>query len=280
MDHGSSIKLYLPRIAGTAQEEIPLPDQPAEASRHRETILVVEDDDEVRIFTVEALRELGYRVLEAHDGPSAMRLLQRQLDAIDLLFTDVVMPEMSGRELADQARTHQPGLKVLFTTGYARNAILHGGRLEPGVEVLPKPFARDALAAKVRLVLDAAHVGRVLIVASDEEHRRTVCHQVAPLGFSVELSATIREAIGKIRVTAGKFDVVLVDCTASAGRKFIAEVRALRQDLPILFMARPDSIEVGEIAKSDACTGMITLPFGSAELRPKLDELMVRCANP
>ena len=115
---------------------------------------MLEDDDEVRAYSVDTLRELGYRVLEAHDGPSALSLIERQAH-IDLLFTDVVLPGgMTGAQVAAQARGLRPNLKVLFTTGYARNAIVHQGRLDPGVQLLTKPFSFSELANKIRDVLD------------------------------------------------------------------------------------------------------------------------------
>jgi len=115
---------------------------------------VVEDDHDVREQSVEALGELGYRVLQAADGPSALRLLKREAH-VDLLFTDVVLPGgMTGAQVAQEARDVQPGLKVLFTTGYARNAIVHNGRLDPGVQLITKPYSFADLAAKIRDVLD------------------------------------------------------------------------------------------------------------------------------
>jgi CheY-like chemotaxis protein len=123
----------------------------------RETVLVVEDDENVRSYSVEVLRELGYRVVEASTGPAALALLEQAGGAeVDLLFTDVVLPGgLNGEQLALQARERRPGLKVLFTTGYARNAIVHHGRLEAGVQLITKPFTYADLAAKVREVLDA-----------------------------------------------------------------------------------------------------------------------------
>ena len=108
----------------------------------------------MRTYSVEILRELGYRVIEAHDGPSALRLLERQT-RVDLLFSDVVLPGgMTGAQVAEQARRLRPELKVLFTTGYARNAIIHQGRLDKGVQLITKPFSSADLAVKVRDVLD------------------------------------------------------------------------------------------------------------------------------
>jgi CheY-like chemotaxis protein len=101
------------------------------------------------------LQELGYRVLEAPDGPAALRIFEQQADQVDLLFTDVVLPQgMTGAVLAERARAIRPDLKVLFTTGYARNAIVHHGRLDAGVELITKPFAYVDLAARVREILD------------------------------------------------------------------------------------------------------------------------------
>jgi CheY-like chemotaxis protein len=154
---GTSVKLYLPRLIGAVAEEEAAPEQLVPEGTREETILVCEDDDDVRTYSVEVLRELGYRVLEAHDGPSALRLLERQGGEVDLLFTDVVLPSgMMGDQLAEQARAIRPGLKVLFTTGYARNAIVHQGRLDPGVELITKPFAYADLAGRIRDLLDKA----------------------------------------------------------------------------------------------------------------------------
>jgi PAS domain S-box-containing protein len=153
-DQGTTVKLYLPRLAGEAVPDSEL-DQPLNPEAGREeTLLVVEDDDDVRAYSVDSLRELGYRVLETRDGPSALRLLDQEA-RIDLLFTDVVLPSgMTGAQLAAKARTMRPSLKVLFTTGYARNAIVHHGRLDNGVHLIVKPFSFNDLAAKVRDVLD------------------------------------------------------------------------------------------------------------------------------
>jgi CheY-like chemotaxis protein len=138
---------------GGADEE-DADDLPNPEAAQEETILVLEDDDDVRSYSVDSLRELGYRVLEAHDGPSALRLLERQ-PRVDLLFTDVVLPGgLTGAQVAAQARALRPTLKVLFTTGYARNAIIHHGRLDKGVQLIVKPFSFNDLAAKVRDVLD------------------------------------------------------------------------------------------------------------------------------
>jgi PAS domain S-box-containing protein len=152
---GTTVKIYLPRLVADA-DTVPedQPDSVVPEAEGGETILVVEDDDDVRTYSVEILRDLGYRVIEAHDGASALRLLERQA-RVDLLFTDVVLPGgMTGAQMAEQARRLRPTLKVLFTTGYARNAIIHQGRLDKGVRLITKPFNAADLATRVRDVLD------------------------------------------------------------------------------------------------------------------------------
>jgi PAS domain S-box-containing protein len=154
LGQGTCVRIYLPRLHDAARSEPPDEQASAPEAASEETILVVEDDDDVRAYSVEILRELGYRVIEAHDGPSALRLLERQV-RVDLLFTDVVLPGgMTGAQVAAQARGAKPELKVLFTTGYARNAIVHHGRLDQGVQLITKPFSMSDLATRVRDVLD------------------------------------------------------------------------------------------------------------------------------
>ncbi len=153
---GTTVKLYLPRqIASGEAVQASRPKQSAWLSggRIEETLLVVEDEPNVRSVAVEALRELGYSVQEAEDGPAALRALQES-GPVALLFTDVIMPGMTGRELADEVRRRWPEIRILFTTGYTRNAIVHGGRVDPGVDLLPKPYTTEELGRKVRAVLD------------------------------------------------------------------------------------------------------------------------------
>jgi signal transduction histidine kinase/DNA-binding response OmpR family regulator len=155
LGQGTAVKLYLPRLLGEGPIQAELSDaQEAPNGGTGELILVVEDDPAVRSHSTESLRELGYRVISASDGWAGLELLARY-PAIRILFTDVGLPGgMTGRQLADQARQQRPDLLVLFTTGYARNAIVHGGVLDPGTHLLPKPFTYTALAAKMRALLD------------------------------------------------------------------------------------------------------------------------------
>ncbi len=148
---GTTIKLYLPRAH---QAEDALADETAAPVRGgTETVLVVEDDDEVRDTAVGLLADLGYRVLKAREAMGALSVIESGVP-IDVLFTDVVMPgPLRSPELARKAKERLPGLAVLFTSGYTENAIVHGGRLDRGVELLSKPYTREALARKIRHVL-------------------------------------------------------------------------------------------------------------------------------
>ena len=155
--HGTTVKLYLPRRADFAAE-------PSEAKHdfsgamvrgEGETILLVEDEDDLRAFTAEALNELGYRVLEAENAVAAIKLLEQE-DDIALLFTDVVLPGgTNGRALAEEVVRRRPSTRVLFTTGYTKNAIVHHGRLDPDIKLLGKPFTYSELASKVRALIDS-----------------------------------------------------------------------------------------------------------------------------
>ncbi|HWS06696.1 MAG TPA: ATP-binding protein, partial [Xanthobacteraceae bacterium] len=150
---GTTIKMYLPRFAGPASPSVEKKGEPRRG-HPGECILVVEDDADVRAYVVETLRGLDYEVLEAAGAEEALALMDGH-QSISLLLTDVVMPGQNGRKLAEAAGQRQASLKVLYMTGYSRNAIVHQGRLDPGVELLQKPLTSEQLAATVRKVLDA-----------------------------------------------------------------------------------------------------------------------------
>ncbi len=154
---GTTVKLYIPRHFGDADTSATGEGDPVDLPRARgeEVILVVEDEERVRHMSVDTLRELGYVVVQAADANQALTVLTIQ-PRIDLLFTDIVMPDMNGRVLSDRAREQRPELKILYTTGYTRNAIVHNGMLDHDVAFIAKPFTVQQLAMKVREVLDAA----------------------------------------------------------------------------------------------------------------------------
>ena len=152
--HGTTIKLYLPRHYGEAEQGEALPGLTQDhATNAGEIVLVVEDDAVVRALIVEVLGELGYQAVEAHDGPAGLDCL-RTMERIDLLVTDIGLPGLNGRQVADAGRMMRPGLRVLFMTGYAENAALASGFLEPGMSMITKPFAMEALATQIRTIIE------------------------------------------------------------------------------------------------------------------------------
>jgi signal transduction histidine kinase len=161
LGHGTTVKIYLPRLMATQEMAASpagttTPAGPAEPAKANEAVLVVEDNDDVRAYARGALQDLGYTVHEAADAEAALKIVESGA-RIDLLFTDVVLPGgVSGRQLSDRILKLKPGLPVLFTTGYTRNAIVHHGRLDPDVQLLNKPYAQQDLGRMVRRVLNRA----------------------------------------------------------------------------------------------------------------------------
>jgi PAS domain S-box-containing protein len=200
--HGTTVKLYLPRAASPAQPVVPTARGPLRGGT--ETILVVEDDADVRAAAADQLAALGYDVLTAASAHAAWRLLQEGARP-DLLFTDVVMPgPLSSPELARQASALLPGLAVLFTSGYTQNAIVHGGRLDAGVELLSKPYRRDELAARVRAVLDSRpgaaaerlpSQARVVVVEDNPDALDLLCQMVELVGYAATGASSAEAAL-------------------------------------------------------------------------------------
>ena len=151
---GTTVKIYLPRLSRDAADVEPM--QAEVVKGHGgETILIVEDDPDVRSYVVEIVTHLNYHVLATPDAELALKLIERENARIDLLLTDVILPGMNGRQLAEVVKSRQPEAKVLFMTGYSRNAIVHQGRLDPGVDLIQKPLTQSALATRIRALLDA-----------------------------------------------------------------------------------------------------------------------------
>jgi PAS domain S-box-containing protein len=277
---GTTIKIYLPRLLGDAmaEPEDGFARRAAEAGSARETILVVEDDVDVRGYTVECLQELGYRVLEAHDGPSALHQLERFDGKIDLLFTDVVMPRMSGAELTAETRRLQPGLKVLYTSGYTRNAVDHNGRLDPGIEMIAKPFTFESLAQKVRDVLDSGD-GSVLVVDANGASLDHARQALASGGMRSDVAATAGEALGKVRAAQGSFAAVIIDDDLPQGEadRLLRSLRSLHRDLPVVIVSASRAEELTGKNANDSCLAALAKPYTDDQLLDMLRRLRVRC---
>jgi CheY-like chemotaxis protein len=213
LGHGTTVKVYLPRhrapAAAAVETELATV---APYSARGEAILVVEDDDDVREYTTGILRELGYVVLEAPNAAVALHIAGGNA-RIDLLFTDVGLPGgINGKHLADAVRKRRPDLRVLFTSGYARNAIVHDGRLDPGVLLITKPFTYAALASRIRDVLDTdREPSRVLVVEDEEPIRIFAAGCLEEFGYKVETAISATEAINKIKRLNAGFDLVIID---------------------------------------------------------------------
>jgi PAS domain S-box-containing protein len=215
---GTTIKMYFPRVY-QAEDAAPA-SAPTEARGGSETILVVEDDVSVQNTVVEMLSSLGYKVLKADNAESALAVLKAGVHC-DLLFTDVVMPgSIKTPELARQAKSLVPGLEVLYTSGYTQNAIVHGGRLDPGVQLLSKPYRREDLAAKINQLLRGKRVEpaavapqrnglRILVVEDDNDARSLLCELLCSMGHDAQ---GVRSAEDAIRLlTTRTVDVLLTD---------------------------------------------------------------------
>ena len=231
LGHGTTVRLYLPRTR--AEEDIALPKDASPIAGGTETILVVEDDEGVRLTVVDMLADLGYRVLKAKDAQAALVVIESGV-SIDLLFTDVVMPgPLRSTELAKKVRERAPGIAILFTSGYTDNAIVHGGRLDEGTHLLSKPYTREALARKIRHVLGehvkkdgAPHLDghphepvavkntpekplRILLVEDEPLIRAATADYLAELGHTV---FEAKDAASALKVLdADKVDLLLTD---------------------------------------------------------------------
>ena len=278
---GTTVKIYLPR---SLQAEDHAGEQLAQpATGGHETVLVVEDDEQVRLTVVDMLADLGYRVLRAGDAASALTVIDSGIH-IDLLFTDVVMPgPLRSPELAKKARERLPNVAVLFTSGYTENAIVHGGRLDPGVELLGKPYTRDALARKIRHVLanqqqknaalqpadgaaaPAGSKARVLLVEDEDDIRENTAELMRIMGYEVLEAASAEAALALLE---RRPDVVLTDLQLP-GLGGEALAHTVRQRLPrarVAFMS-------GASHASSVADALLPKPYDAGQLQALLEKL-------
>jgi signal transduction histidine kinase/CheY-like chemotaxis protein len=241
---GTSAKLYLPKVLDAAAPAwAPIVEvQAAEEPPHGipgETILVVEDEADVRSYAVNSLRDLGYRVFEAIDGASALEILRREND-IHLLFTDLGLPGgTDGRALSDRARALHASIRILMTTAYAAGALVHEGRLDAEIELLNKPFSYSALGARVRELLDRRKEQRevhILVVEDEFLLQMFVADALAEAGcISIEAASAsegwTKFVTGQNELAGAIIDLGLPD---RRGDELIADIRAVRPDLPIV----------------------------------------------
>jgi len=273
---GTTIKLYLPRVHAVAARAERETEEEVARGAPNETILVVEDDEDVRNYSCETLRELGYHVLTADSGRAGLHLLE-QHPGVRLLFTDIGLPGgMNGRQLAQEARKRRPELRVLFTTAYARNAIVHEGRLDPGVELITKPFTQSALASKIRAIIDARHSpGRILLVEDEALIRMLAMEYLQDGGFKVDTARTATEAMNKLALVPGGVDAVILDVGLPdrSGDKLAREIRALHSSLPLIIATGRGASEMGEMFKGEQNLAFVKKPYTAADLLKALRSL-------
>ena len=205
---GSTFNIYLPLATQSAVEETAPSAAPVLGGE--ETVLVVEDQEEVLTLAARILSDYGYRVLTAADADAAMALCDREQGRIDLLLTDVIMPKVGGWELARRMEQRQPGIKVLFMSGYTGDAVEHHRMPGVATHLLQKPFSPDGLAAKVREVLgNPRPCGRILVTDDEAAVRGFLRSVLEPEGYTVVEAANGKEALSQVR--AGKVDLVITD---------------------------------------------------------------------
>ncbi|WP_285018779.1 response regulator [Novosphingobium sp. fls2-241-R2A-195] len=291
---GTTIKLYLPRSMESEDIEVQVDNGPIVGGT--ETVLVVEDDEEVRATVVEMLTDLGYRVLKAPDAGAALIVIESGVP-IDLLFTDVVMPgTLKSPELARKARERLPCIAVLFTSGYTENSIVHGGKLDAGVELLSKPYTREALARRLRHVIanqrqragaeNPGHTeGRpahdqqvidgarargprtVLLVEDDPLIRFNTGEMLEDAGYVVVEAGSAEDAMSALQTAPIDILVSDINLPGSSGIDLASRARDLRPSIRIVF-ASGDTSRAGDI------DGAIFLakPYGSGELTQAMED--------
>jgi signal transduction histidine kinase/CheY-like chemotaxis protein len=258
---GTTIRIYLPRCHDAESEVQPLLKGPVVGGT--ETILVVEDDPSVQATAVDMLAGLGYHVLKANDGESALSIVESGTP-IDMLFTDVVMPgPLRSPELARRAKQRLPNLQVLFTSGYTQNAIVHGGRLDPGVELISKPYRRDDLARKIRHIFanaaqaqtlqtpapaapKAAAPMHILVVEDNDDARVTLCDLLTALGHQVSSAGSAEDALEQ---SGGQqFDALLTDIMlpGMTGIDLARRMLAAQPSLKIIFSSGYGAVSAEE----------------------------------
>jgi CheY-like chemotaxis protein len=226
---GTTFKVYLPVVESTPAGAGKREAASVPAVRGGETVLVVEDQAEVRKFAAFALKAYGYQVVQVASASDALQYCDQERERVDLVLTDVVMPNLSGKELADRLAQRWPGIKVLFMSGYTDDAIVHHGVLDKGAEFIQKPFSPDELAVKVRAMLVAPDRPARILVADDEPGVRGFFRKVLEAGgYGVLEAANGKEALEEAR--AGRVDLVITDLVMPE-QEGIETIQALRKEI-------------------------------------------------
>nr|WP_274605705.1 response regulator [Afifella marina] len=290
MGEGTEICLFLPRSREDPKELSTggLGATPALAEKAGDgTILVVEDDEDVRRHSTTLLAEMGYRVLEAGDGEGALALLRDNTD-VDLLFTDVGLPGgLNGRALAERAIGERPDLRVLFTSAYAHEVFKSEDNLGRRADILAKPFDSALLAGRLATLLaeeppvakrsEPARAPVILLVEDEMLISMLATELLEELGLGVETATNAAQAMDVLAQDPGRFDVVMIDIGLPDrhGGELAEDVRALRPEVPIIFASGRSSSELEETYRHDQMIGVVSKPYDGRALAAKLSELGV-----
>lgn len=287
---GTTIRIYLPR--SRQEEDLVTEIDAGPVVGGTETVLVVEDDEDVRNTVIEMLTDFGYRVLKAKDAQSALAIIESGV-AVDLLFTDVVMPgPLRSPELARKARERLPSLAVLFTSGYTDNAIVHGGRLDDDIELLSKPYTREALARKIRHVLSPADKARsgtavagsspvqaaaadrpataaglcILVVEDEALILMSTADMLETMGHSVLKAGTAKDALAHLE--GHDVDVLITDIGLPdrSGTELALEALRMKSDLRVIFASGNEGLPAVDEEDSLAEAVLLPKPYGETDL--------------
>ena len=288
---GTTIKLYLPRSIQTETAQVVTPEDRIKG--HGETVLVVEDDANVQAAVVLMIQDLGYKTLQASSGAETVEILKSS-QAVDLMFTDVVMPgEMQGRKLAATAKELRPELKIVFTSGYTENSIVHNGRLDDGVHLISKPYRKDDLARKLRLVLDqdadSAEAApskpavvpneapvieekrKILFAEDDALVRMATIDMLEDMGYLVFPAPDAETAMALLTQEQPRIMIVDINLGKSDGSKLAEAASMAINDLKIIFATGRDP---GDLKARFPDAKVLGKPYGIPELKAALDSIV------
>jgi PAS domain S-box-containing protein len=286
VDQGTTVRIYLPRSVADEDREVVVYNGPVFGGT--ETVLVVEDDEDVRSIVVETLSDLGYRVLTAKDAQAGLNVIESGM-MIDVIFTDVVMPgPLKSSEMARRAKERLPGVAVLFTSGYTENSIVHGGRLDPGVELLSKPYTREALARRLRHIIAnqkqqdqasapiapplpgsalASANPRILLVEDDFLIRSNTAEMLIEMGYEITEASDGEEALGFLE--ANEIDILITDIGLPdiSGVELAIRVQAMQPYVAVVFATGEHSLP----AHAPSAALLLQKPYSMSDLRSAVD---------
>jgi signal transduction histidine kinase/CheY-like chemotaxis protein len=283
---GTRARIYLPKAdtnqaASASQDGTAIAATPPRAGPS-ETILVVEDDVDVRNYTVSSLRDLGYVVHEAGDAGAALEIVARE-PAIRVLFTDLGLPGgVDGKALSVQARSLRPRLGVVITTAYAASTLMQDGRLEAGIDLLVKPFTFEALAARIRDVLDRSRNqgddNRILVVEDEPLVRMLLAQTLTELGCKVEEAGSSREALEKFADIGGALSGAIVDLGLpdQPGDAVIRQIRITRPRLPVVLATGYADNSLRQHWSRDSLVEILAKPYQPDDVKAALKRLGIR----